>query len=192
VGSHTVFAAVAWVLCVLAFSLLIAEARRAELGWRALAWFVTRERVATWLLSRARRTPYAPVLSADGTEVYMERWWLFNPYEPGTYKARFEWCPISVRIHHIKHPDTDRHLHDHPWNARSIIFAGGYVEQRPGGRFFARRQGDTVSLKFGEYHRISKVRDEGALTLFITGRYRGSWGFWVEDRKVPWKEYERQ
>ena len=32
----------------------------------------------------------------------------------------------------------------------------------------------------------------GALTLFITGRYRGPWGFWVDGAKVPWREYERQ
>ena len=117
---------------------------------------------------------------------------LGDAYDPGTYKARHSWCPISVRVHLIKQPDGDRHLHDHPWNARSIILSGGYVEQRPGARFFVRRPGDTVALKFGEYHRITNVRDGGALTLFVTGRYRGQWGFWVDGAKVPWREYERQ
>lgn len=190
--SHTAFAAVAWVLCVAAVALLIDSARRADLGWRALAWVVSRHWVSMWLLERAMRTPYTPVMSADGSEVYMERWWLFNAYDPGTYKARHSWCPISVRVHLIKQPDGDRHLHDHPWNARTIILSGGYVEQRPGNRFFVRRPGDTVALKFGEYHRITNVRPYGALTLFITGSYRGQWGFWVDGAKVPWREYGRQ
>lgn len=190
--SHTAFVAVAWVLCVAAVALLIDSARRAELGWRALAWVVSRGPVAKWLLNRAMCTPYAPVMSADGQTVYMERWWLFNAYASGTYEAKYRWCPISVRVHFIKAPDSDRHLHDHPWDSRSIILAGGYVEQWPGGRFFVRRPGDTVARKYGEFHKITNVMGSGALTLFITGRYRGPWGFWVDGEKVPWREYERQ
>ncbi len=190
--NHTALAAVAWVLVVAAWVLLIDTMRRAELGWRLLAWVVSREPVAAWLLHQAMRTPYAPVMSADGQTVYMDRWWLFNAYDPSTYEAKHGWCPISVRVHFIKAPDSDRHLHDHPWNARSIILDGGYVERRPGGRFFVRRPGDTTELKFGEYHKITNVMGTGALTLFITGRYRGPWGFWVDGAKVPWREYERQ
>ena len=50
--------------------------------------------------------------------------------------------------------------------------------------------GDTAALKFGEYHRIRKVDPkQGAVTLFITGRYRGTWGFLVNGEKVPYKTY---
>jgi hypothetical protein len=31
--------------------------------------------------------------------------------------------------------------------------------------------------------------DGGATTLFITGKYRGTWGFLVDGVKVPWREY---
>jgi hypothetical protein len=49
--------------------------------------------------------------------------------------------------------------------------------------------GDTARLMFGEYHRIAQISDGGVWTLFITGRNRGTWGFMVDGKKVPWREY---
>ncbi len=157
----------------------------ADLFWLPLAWLLSRPRVAQWLMRRALRTPYSDITSADGTDVYMRRWWLFNPYEHHAGLRRFGWFPLSVRIHHILRADQDRHLHDHPWNARSIILVGGYAEEREGGVMYVRTPGSTVRLRFSEFHRIAEIdRTHGAVTLFITGRYRGRWGF-----KVPYREY---
>lgn len=181
----------------------------AELIWRAIARIVSRPAVAAWLIQRAQRTPYTHIMSADGQDCYMGRWWLFNPYPgPSSYtrKGWRDWVP-SVRIHHIMREDRDRHLHDHPWNARTIVLRGWYEEERPtrsntgqvpddlvkvGSQLrdvFKRRQGYTGRLLFGEYHRISEVSDGGVFTLFITWRERGTWGFDVDGRKVPWREY---
>jgi hypothetical protein len=168
-----------------------------EILWRLVARIVSRPAVFIWLLQRAWRTPYTHITGPDGS-VYMGRWWLFNPY-PGSGGPRRwgEWLP-SVRIHHIQRPDSDRHLHDHPWNARTIILRGWYQEELPatvfmdGSRsrnFRSRRAGDTGRLLFGEYHRIECISDGGVWTLFITWRYRGTWGFNVDGRKVPWREY---
>lgn len=160
----------------------------AEFLWRVLAWVLSRPRVARWLAIRAHRTPYAPI-TKNGS-LYMDRWWLFNPYEPGTYVPKYTWCPISIRLHHIMRPDADGHLHDHPWNARTIILHGGYIEEREGNNLHSRKPGSTVALRFGEYHRIVQVDPAlGALTLFITGKYRGTWGFKVDGAKVPYREY---
>ena len=157
----------------------------AELLWRVLAWALSREPVVEWLIARATRTPYSHITSADGRDVYMRRFWLFNPYFDDTYLRRYRWCPISVRLHHILREDRDRHLHDHPWNARTIILAGSYIEERDGGVTFERIRGSTTRLRYGEFHRITEVGHHiGAVTLFITGRKRGTWGF-----KVPWREY---
>lgn len=146
--------------------------------------------------------------------MYMGRWWLFNPYPaPGDYarKGWRDWLP-SIRIHHIMRPDTDRHLHDHPWNARTIVLHGWYAEERYSDlwdkaereRFIQKRgpaavalllrerlrqRGYTGRLLFGEYHRISAVSNGGVWTMFITWRKRGTWGFDVEGTKVPWREY---
>ena len=162
-----------------------------ELFWRVLAWCLSREPVANWIIRRAMRTPYTQITSADGREVYMSRWWLFNPYpaESSGRLRRFSWCPISVRVHHINRPDQDRHLHDHPWNARTIILQGGYLERRQGGEYRVMSRGKTARLRFGEYHRIASLAPLGAMTLFVTGKYRGTWGFLVNGEKVPYKTY---
>lgn len=162
--------------------------------WKLIAFICSRPRVADWLIRRAQRTPYTHITSADGTDIYMGRWWLFNPYpieyESGDKKHRRPQFPISIRIHHVCREDSDRHLHDHPWNARTIIIKGGYVEQREGGEvIYLRPAGTTAQLRFGEYHRITHVQPGGAWTIFITGKYRGTWGFLVDDVKVQWRKY---
>lgn len=172
--------------------------------WQLIARAITRNpRVVDWLIRRAQRTPYTHITSADGQHVYMGRWWLFNPYGRGAdghqAPARWPWLP-SVRIHHICRADEDRHLHDHPWNARTIILRGWYAEEREehilpddgGRRYWAipvHQAGYTGRLLFGQYHRIAQVSPGGVWTLFITGHYRGTWGFKVGGHKVPSRQY---
>lgn len=181
-----------------------------NLIWRLIARLLTSNpRVVDWLIRRAQRTPYTHITSADGTSVYMGRWWLFNPYgrdaNDEQTPARIPWLP-SVRIHHICRADQDRDLHDHPWNARTIVLRGWYREERPFDEYappsettrlvdrrlreiYKRNAGYTGHLLFGQYHRISEVSPGGVWTLFITGRKRGTWGFLVKDKKVPWRTY---
>jgi hypothetical protein len=195
------------------------------LAWACIAWLVTRPPVTAWLIRRAQRTPYSHIRSKDGTSIYMRRWWLFNPYDKdddGEQKpARFEWLP-SIRVHHILRPDIDRDLHDHPWNARTIVLRGWYKEERyknavsrrdehkhcvehyrpakawdTEGQIFKppiravllREQGYTGRLLFGEYHRIKDLPVGGVYTLFFIWRYRGSWGFDVNGRKIHHADY---
>ncbi|QXI02969.1 hypothetical protein HV782_013645 [Pseudomonas monsensis] len=184
--------------------------------WRILAKVLARPAIADRLIARAALTPYQHIMSADGTEMYMGRWWLFNPYSRETHKPALWWCPWSLRIHHIMRPDEDRDLHDHPWNARTIILRGWYTEQRllqsddpvlhqllmkaselrqsfdaafQATEHLDRRPGDTARLNHGEYHRIDQVSPGGVITLFITGKWRGDWGFLVNGVKVPWRTY---
>ena len=171
--------------------------------WAAIARVLALPGVADWLIRRAMRTPYSPIVKNG--ELYMDRFWLFNAYpdtgESGSDKPR-GLCPISIRIHHIVLPDQDRHLHDHPWNARTVILRGWYNEtrlERPAPdadgneRIVHHRRsrivGDTAALKFGEYHCITELADGGAWTMFITGPYRGTWGFLVDGAKVQWRKY---
>ena len=187
-----------------------------NLFWRLVAKLLARPAIAERLIARAKLTPYQHIMSADGTEMYMGRWWLFNPYSRETHKPSLWWCPWSFRIHHIMRPDEDRDLHDHPWNARTIILRGWYKEQRllqaddpalhhllqrakeygmaPAAVSLATEQidrnpGDTARLNHGEYHRIDQVSPGGVITLFITSKWRGDWGFLVNGVKVPWRTY---
>ncbi|QOR55753.1 MAG: hypothetical protein YHS30scaffold667_49 [Phage 65_10] len=156
--------------------------------WRIVAFIIARPRVTDWLIARAQRTPYLHIVDADGS-TYMGRWWLFNPYAPQSdvESKHWPWLP-SVRIHRICRPDRDRHMHDHPWNARTIVLRGFYCEERPTGEYF-RARGYTGRLLFGQYHRITDVSAGGVWTMFFTWRKQGTWGFKVDGVKVPWREY---
>lgn len=159
-----------------------------EWFWRKVALLLREPHIVVWLTRH--RTPYADIKSADGSKIYMKRWWIFNPYDTETRRRRWAWLPISIRLHHILEPDDARDLHDHPWNARTFVLLGGYTEVRENGSPIVRWSGDTALLRYGEYHRIIDVdRYLGALTLFVVYRERGPWGFLVNGRKVPWHQY---
>lgn len=168
------------------------------LFWRLVAFIVSRGPLANWLIARAKRTPYSHITSRDGSEVYMERYWLFNPYRKrpdcGAAPARWSWLP-SIRLHWIRAADSASHMHDHPWNARTIVLRGFYWEQKfaaPGTEVrtvHTRKRGYTGRILFGEYHHISTVSICGVWTMFFTWDYRGTWGFWRDGAKVPYREY---
>lgn len=177
--------------------------------WNLLARIVSQPKVADWLIKRAQRTPYTHIYSPDGESLYMGRWWLFNGYDRAadgkTIPPRFAGLP-SIRIHHICREDRDRDLHDHPWNARTIVLRGWYDEERPmqdpfaGDRMvvapsgeyriaYMRFRGYTGRLLFGQFHRIREVCAGGVWTMFITWPQQGDWGFLVDGAKVPHRTY---
>lgn len=162
--------------------------------WQMIAAIVSRPRIASWLISRAQRTPYYPITARNRTALYMDRWWLFNPYgkdaQGNTTPPRWPRLP-SVRVHHICLPDDDQHEHNHPWNARTIILRGKYVEQRRTQKRPLRvmAPGDTAPIKAADYHRITALSPGGVFTLFFTWQYIDDWGFWVDGNKVPWRTY---
>ncbi|MPQ68299.1 MULTISPECIES: hypothetical protein [unclassified Pseudomonas] len=166
-----------------------------DLFWFLIARLLAPPVIADKLISRAKLTPYQHMMSADGTGTYMGRWWLFNPYDRKTHKPKIWSLPWSFRIHHIMQPDTGRALHDHPWNARTIILRGWYIEERlsPGNHTqlseHVRRSGNTSHLNHGEFHRIEEVSPGGVFTLFITSRRKGGWGFLVNSVKVSLHKY---
>jgi len=154
--------------------------------WSLLAAFVSRPAVANWLIRKSQWTPYFHLHG------YMKRWWLFNRYSEvdsmEKVERRFKWLP-SIRVHHILREDRAAHLHDHPWNARTIILKGSYVEEMEDGQVYVRRPGDTRPIRYGEYHHIRWVQPGGVYTLFFTWEYMGTWGFLVDGKKVPYKKY---
>lgn len=163
--------------------------------WRLVARIVSRPAIANYLIQRAQRTPYTHIYGRHNNNLYMERWWLFNPYPAAgnyTRKGWRNWLP-SIRVHHIVREDDDGHLHDHPWDARTIILKGWYVEEvRTFWLYLLRKRrqaGDTAPIRFEQYHRIDEVSDGGVWTLFFTWRHLGEWGFLVDGNKVPWRTY---
>lgn len=158
-----------------------------ELIWRIIARICATRRVSFWLMWRSMATPYVHL------EGYMRRWWLFNPYrgnlQGGYQPPRWPWLP-SIRVHHITRADKEPHLHNHPWDARSIILRGWYMEEREGRHGLdMHMSGETVRLRPGDFHRITSVSTGGVVTLFITWRKQQSWGFKVDGKTVPWRDY---
>lgn len=177
---------------------------------KALAW----PWVAKLLIFAATKRPYYHIYSDDGSEIYMERYWLFNPFQRETGKPRWPWLP-SIRIHRIRRPDHDRHCHDHPYRCRTFILEGGYTEVRLQSVMdeiaeyrVTREAGDTSSLTWGgfgsigdgqgrcfwpdieAFHRIEEIHDcpeGGVWTMFVTGKYLGPWGFLDLDEGIPEK-----
>lgn len=169
-----------------------------ELPWLLAAHVAAIPAVSDAIIRRAQRTPYTHIMDRDGRSVYMGRWWLFNAYGKGpageVLPPRWPWLP-SVRVHHIMRPDLDRHLHDHPWNARTIVLRGWYYEERPRPEpartlHCAAFLGCTGRLLFGQYHRITDISEGGVWTLFFTWRHQGTWGYLVDGKKVPHREYQ--
>jgi hypothetical protein len=162
--------------------------------WKGIAKIISSPRIRELLIKRALKTPY---FNLPG---YMDRWWEFNPYDTETRIKKYPGLP-SIRIHHILRADLARHPHDHPWNARTVILKGNYTERRftvfPGNpkmafKDYERNEGDTATINFNQYHSIERVSDGGVWTFFITYEYMGTWGFWVDGKKMPWRQYEQE
>jgi hypothetical protein len=147
-----------------------------DLIWWLIARFVAQPRIVRLIKWWAFRHPYIHL------EGYMERW----------HVIPFSWrLPFAVRLHHILRPDKDPKLHDHPWNWRSIILDGYYIEEDVFGQMNFRGHGETRAANAETFHRIDFVRPGGVWTLFISYRYRNRWGFMTGSppRKIYYREY---
>lgn len=123
-------------------------------------------------------------IGIDG-RLYMTRYFLWPRAKS---KARGGWF-----LHHIHLPDTDRRLHNHPWDwAWGMPLVGWYVEQRlmraaeRGGitHFWTRNRFRFNRLSGLDFHRITTVSPGGVWTLFRHGPYVQPWGFLKQDPTV--------
>lgn len=141
------------------------------------------DRIANWLIARAKRTPYFHLLG------YMNRWWLipYNRFFP------------AVRVHEILRSDLGRDFHDHPWAYASVILKGGYWEVKPvygpSNIYLGETRkwygpGSVIFRKAQSWHRLELPEGQVATTLFITGRYVQRWGFLIfRGYKVDYRDY---
>jgi hypothetical protein len=118
----------------------------------------------------------------------MERW-SFRRRDIGDYMHRWiltmPWG--TLRLHKILRSDSDRHLHDHPWDFTSLILRGSYVELTPTGTT-TYSPGDINRKKAEDIHRL--VLTNGSVwTFVVSGPKRRSWGFHTEAGWVHWREY---
>lgn len=147
---------------------------------RILAKFLARPTVTKWLVKQAKKRPYIHIPADTGD--YMERYWLI----PESWNL-----PFAVRIHIIKAADRDRHLHDHPFDFRTFVLDGMYIEERADGKAY-RKETDTYKLDATTPHRIRAVfplNYSGVVSMFILGKRKQVWGFYTDEGKIPYTEY---
>lgn len=161
------------------------------------------------------------VITRDDGKPYLERWYLCGEagglkyFPDGQQKMRwwqhaFTWLPC-VYVHRFVASDDDEELHNHPWEATSLILAGGYVEERLDrsevvldlARAFGLDGGKDV-LKIARafkpwsvnriyantFHKVSLIEDD-CWTLLACGKKVGTWGFLdvAKDEFVHWREH---
>ena len=144
------------------------------------------DHIARRLMGRGLRRHPDYVIGEDGSDPYLRRWWLIP-------RNRF----FNIYLHHVRHSDDDRALHDHPWPNLTVVLAGGYVEVMPAHRDIwpwnrdlkrvTRTAGDLVFRRAADPHRLESGHTE-CWTLFITGPALRTWGFWC-DLWRPWYEF---
>ena len=98
---------------------------------------------------------------------------------------------FSVRLHHWVAGDPPRFQLSHPWNFVTIVLWGGYDDIGEG------RQTDRVRAPTIRYrpltwrHSVVNVRP-GTWSLVLTGQIVNSWRFWIENREVDAKEWNKR
>ena len=108
---------------------------------------------------------------------YMRRWWVV---------PRNSW--LNLYLHEIRKSDDDRAFHDHPWDNRSFVIEGRYIEHTPTGNF-ERVAGDVIDRHAGALHWLEVLPGESAISLFMTGPKRREWGFACPQGWVHWADF---
>lgn len=101
---------------------------------------------------------------------------------------------VRPMLHNIHRADDDRELHNHPWRwMLSIILSGSYDEERTdaAGRVTRRRVRWFNFITDRDFHRIAELHGH-VWTLFITGPRVQSWGFLVDGKLIPWRDFSRK
>lgn len=153
-------------------------------------------RFLTWF-AKAAKLPKR-VIARDEGDVYLNRYYLLG--EPGGLKyfpedqREMRWWqkPLArfplVYLHHFERSDEDESLHNHPWEAKALILAGGYLEER---RVLAWRRtktgfeidekicrpGTVNRLNADTFHRV-RLLQKDCWTLIVVGKKVQTWGFW--------------
>ena len=151
--------------------------------------------IITWF-AKPENEYYHLVNPADPNDLYMGRWWILK---------RRPWFNFCIRLHHINRADLDQNMHSHPFNYRTFILKGMYIEERPDFTFLdigaspyekafrtksIRQAGDTVQNTYGSFHRIDWVPPDGVWTLFVMwGGAKDDWGFMTRDGYIQKDEY---
>lgn len=129
-------------------------------------------------LTRIKRPPDF-LIGGSAEDPYMLRWFLI---------PRNGW--FNIYLHHMRHDDDDRALHDHPWWSASLCLQGILVEHLPNDDLRVIVPGKIVFRSARHAHRL--VVTSAAWTIFVTGPRVREWGFLCPQGWRHWKDFVAQ
>ena len=97
---------------------------------------------------------------------------------------------FSIWLHGIYAPDEDKHLHNHPWDFKSIVLKGSYIEQTENGNI-TQRPGKFNSRNGSDFHKILELKSPVVYTLFIVSPVKRIWGYKVDGVFIQQDEYRK-
>jgi hypothetical protein len=113
---------------------------------------------------------------------YMTRWHLIKTPIGGLY------------LHKMSRPDRRPICHDHPWNFRSLVLRGGYVEMRLD-PFTRQIKANTIRrynrMRALDAHYIVELLRPTTWTLVVVGRQVRTWGYWMQASDAIGPETDR-
>lgn len=133
--------------------------------------------VRGWALDHIAAHPAPDFHVGPDDDHQLQRWFVLprNPFS-------------NVYLHRFLRSDDDRALHDHPWDNRSWVLAGEYVEHLQDGTLAHRVEGEAIERRAIQAHRVELITGP-AVTLFFTGPVIRPWGFYCPKGWVGWKEF---
>ena len=164
-------------------------------------WAEGTDPVARAARAAIARGAWRAITNRTGTELYLARFWLSDPR--ALPDGRLD-SGDSLLLHFIARPDdgVDAHgapvFHDHPWQFRSTVLRGGYLQERLSLRYgvveqaFVHEQrryaGSVETLEATATHRIATVEPD-TWTLVETRAAGRVWGFRAARCGAPWVDW---
>jgi hypothetical protein len=97
---------------------------------------------------------------------------------------------FSIYIHGIYAADQDKHLHNHPWDYKSIVLKGSYIEETPTG-LNTLEPGSYTNRDGSGYHKIKELITPKVYTLFFVTPVKRDWGYLVNGEYMFHEEYRK-
>lgn len=153
--------------------------------------YILANAVAKFFKIEEKEFEYVEGMHRDDENLSMPADFHIGPVETDPYMRRWYIIPrnsfFNVYLHHMRHDDDDRALHDHPWWSISLCLAGLIKEHlEDGDRIVA--MGDWRFRTGKMLHRLSLPFGD-AWTIFITGPKFREWGFACSSGWTHWQDF---
>ncbi len=97
---------------------------------------------------------------------------------------------FSIWLHGIYAADKDLHLHNHPWDFKSIVIKGSYIEETENGPV-KQYPGKFNSRDGNSFHKIKSLMSSAVYTLFFVGKQKREWGYKVNGSFIDNETYRK-